>query len=928
MSGRGARSRKPRLVSPALGLLLGAIGCSGPSADAGEEVARGPLAVAVVGHQDLVATEDGSVVMPLVLGEAKLHLCVRVPADDLSAEWQLQLAGEAAPAGWREPSRRLIDVGGRQATVCFQEVFGETAEESPVELCGRLRRRQGDDARRLDCVRVVHRPASRDVSRTLDGLRASSDVELLLAGAGRASELGYPMTALQLRLGALHYLRQDRSAEAVAVEAARIFGATPGWLADHEAIAARWLGLVADMRGLLDLEAQRLEAAWQSFGEAERLYGSVADSLWPMVAFRRASVLERLGAYDEAHRLSAAALEICAAIARCTERAVRALRFQDAWLMIIDEDAAEPDLRRAKATFEALLESFEAGEQPLDEAEHLINIALADQRLGNDPGAGLGRASRLLAGALELPRRRQLLEGWIEIIAAQEAPSAATSSRCKALAEATRDPHLAALAFDCAGRAAHRAGDLDQAAESFERALEIWRFSSPLRLAQDISLGTGDRAATVYRAARLAIDRGTPATAWSLLRRLDVESAVEVRRRNCRASAVGRDAERWVALDNDGHQLLDELRRLERPAPGSEVELRAQRRLELRQALAELLRQMPGCESEIAPDQLHAGAHESGRDVRAFALDDEVVVLRRDGETVAAHRSAMARRDLRAVVNAIDGHLERRDLDDSAWRQVLAPVAAALVPALLATGKPFVTVALHGILQGVPLAALPLPEGEGWLGDVLTPMLLPAAVEPAAVRATSTRPRPPLIVVNPTGELRIETRYDRLIEGAHILERSAATHDAVGRAVVNAGWLHIDTHGYYDPAFAELSYLALADGRLGLGDVRAWDAELWFANLSGCETGRWPMTPDSGRYGIGGVFAAGRVGWVIASRAAISNRVAERFNQTFYRLLDRRVEDAYRDALAAVRQDGMPAVEWASLMLIAGTRAPADGGAR
>ena len=870
--------------------------------------------VVVSGHNDLVL--EGESALPLILGKNTVRICVAGPASDLRAGWQLRMATDGVLGPWISPGRRLLDAGDRHATICFDHDFADTDIEKRLELCGQLRREPGAEVRPLDCVRVVHRPvdAARDAIRA--EVRASEDGQARMQAAERVEQLGYPMEALRMRFAGLYYLRQDLEPEASAVVSNAVIDAAEALLEGHERVATYWLGLVANARADFASEQQQLLQAWRYLGDASRFFAAGISQSWPLITFKRGEILERLGAYEEARRLGAEALAVCATYGFCRGSHIASLKFQTAWFDTIDADASEDELRRALATFEQSLNALDP-RRTLDVAERYVNIALANQRLGDDPIPALREARARLDDGGE-GSIQQLMLDWTELIEAQTASPAEVASRSRRLAERTANSQLAFFAYDRAGWAEYRTGNPEEASQLFDRALEHLRFSSRMRMFREVPLSTGDGTATVFRATAVALERDDPAKAWQLLDQLDEESSFEIRRRRCRAAAVGEDAEKWRQYDAEIRQGNEQLRSLDRPGPGALEARRREARADLRRRLTELQRRMPGCEVDGYPSTEWLGTSR-GRDLRAFALDDEIVVLRDDGQRIVADRTPLARREVRRIVSLIEGHLERRDLDDVEWRALVAPIAKALVPAIRDADSSVVTVALHGVLQGVPLAALPL-DGGGWLGSEVTTIIVPASVEtPARSRALSAASdRRPLIVVNPTEELQIRTPYDELVEGARILRGAEATFDAVSRSVNDSDWLHIDTHGYYDPAFADLSYLELAGARLGLGDVRVWDARLRFANLSGCETGRWPISPDSGRYGIGGVFAAGQVERVIASRSAINNKVADLFNGRFYASLEHGVDKAYQMALDSVRDDGRPAVEWAALMLIAG----------
>ena len=193
--------------------------------------------------------------------------------------------------------------------------------------------------------------------------------------------------------------------------------------------------------------------------------------------------------------------------------------------------------------------------------------------------------------------------------------------------------------------------------------------------------------------------------------------------------------------------------------------------------------------------------------------------------------------------------------------------------------------ALHGPLQGVPIAALPLAEG-GWLADRFLPTVQPAA--PALSQATSDlsiHSEQGLFVVDPRGNLPAGTQSGRFyrenFSRAKVLMGAQATVQAVEAALGRASFLHVDAHGNYDPAFPELSSLGLADGPLPFGRLAELPVPRALVNLSGCRTGGWPITADSGRYGLAGLCARRGARWTIGSRGDLDDGFCGRIQPDF-----------------------------------------------
>src|SRR6185295_2369987 len=349
--------------------------------------------------------------------------------------------------------------------------------------------------------------------------------------------------------------------------------------------------------------------------------------------------------------------------------------------------------------------------------------------------------------------------------------------------------------------------------------------------------------------------------------------------------------------------LLGEWSSLPRLASGGRERQAGEVRVALEEKLRRLWREWPGC---AAPGPVDDG----GVDLRAFAVEDEVMLLRRDetGRVRVERRTRWPRRERLAALHAMAARLDARRGSPEAWRSLATPAARALLPRRPEALPPVTTYALHGALQLVPLAALPLTgpasAGPNWLSERTT-----VAVHVAGARAAANGGKggKPVFVVDPTGDLagaeRSLVAYRRWFPGGRFLRGGEATPAAVGEALTGAGWLHVDAHASYDPVFPEMSRLQLAGGELSLMEWSRLPVPRQFANLSGCRTASWPATADSGQYGLGGLLARLGVGWVVATRGPIPDDAAGRYNQAFYRALaaGAGVPAAHAAGLAALR---------------------------
>ncbi len=893
-----------------------------------------PLALPAVvrGHAEVEVRPDGSPV-PRVLDQGKpLGLCLEVPPAMDSSRWEalLTLDGEPSPTGFAPAAARM------ERTVCFEGKLPRGLRAgAALPLCGRLVDRFDDTERRLPCraVRIGgDRAAHAALTQELAGLLASRAggplgpfLARLDALAARARDRGLPQLAVRVSLVASHFLTREGTLEALA-EAGRRLDRLPAWLDRPE--VSRHGAQAAYSRAELALARGNPAAAWQAYAEAERRYERIADPARFTVTMQQADLLSQAGAAREAVERLRADLAECARLP-CEEPLFAYGQAQLAWLILLDPDATPGELDEAGRGLARALPAIAADGDPLQHANHRINLAYLQVRRGHDPAPHLAQARSLLAGAGSGGEGRSLLLGWADLVeglaAVRRGDSAGALSRCGRLATAG-DPALAARALSCTAEARRRQGDLAGADLAFAQSLARHEQGDAGSLGLRIPLGPGQRADDYAQAARVAVERGDPRRAWELLAGLDRLSANEAARRQCRERATDPAVkDRWQAIDAESAALQRELAALDRPASGERRRQLEGVRRGLQMRLQSLWREWPGC-PEAAADPGDEGVR-----FRAVALADEVLLLGRDnaGRVQVERRTRMPRDQVRELVARLGAALDRRDLDDDAWRRLAAPLAAALLPRDPAQLAAVTTFALHGMLQGAPLAALPLPPGGGaprWLSEVTAVALQPAGAREAAGRKPGAKP---LFVVDPLGDLpggsELVPLVRELFPGARILHREEARRDALHRALPGAAWLHLDTHGTFDPAFPELSSVELADGPLRLVELAGLPVSGRFANLSGCETGRWPFTADSGRYGLGGLLARLGVAWVVASRTDLEDRLARDFNEPFYRAIrsGRPVPAAYREALAVARRRH-PAVSWAGLLLLRGARAEAE----
>lgn len=879
-------------------------------------------AITLRDHADLLVSDDDGSVLPLHLGpgdEAPLTLCLAPPASVDTSEWRarLHLDGKPAPAEFAAPTTRL------GATLCFTTHSLQWDQEGRTALCAELEDRYDGTRQRLPCQALIHRhqdPTRSALTDAFTAALASASERADVATVAQLRELqqrarAYPLLHTRIRLVASFFAR--RSGDPTRREnARRDLAEAPPWLDAPAALA--WKAQWRYEHAALALEAPAdLQQAWVDLSRAERAYREIAHPKTITAAMKRSEVLTRLGnPTDATHRLDAA-LRDCAT-AQCDQRLLPYARNTLAWSLLMQADPDPSTLGRAKEILDDAL-ATQGDDNPLERANILINLSLHAVRAGASPSNHLDEAMTLLdATANGTSGRAGALREWATLVEAAHALRGGDADRVQSLARplagTSSQPRVAAWAFSLLGQVARQRNALDEAASAFEAAVILHAQRDASGTTASAS-APGQWADDVYRAARVAVERGHPQDAWQLLASLDdVLTSTP-----CPPTLDQSDQARVTYL-------LGELATLQAPASGN-------RRAQQRSTRRVLLDELQQLSRSSCPAVTRASTAEARANLRAFALPDEVLILRRlsDGGVQLYRRTPYVRSTLRIHLTDTEGAMERT-VDDSTWRSLTRPLAEALAPHPedFPAEAP-VHIALHGPLQRLPLEALPVTDGSAsaWLADTLTVALRPAGTQGVRQRSAPSA-QTPLFVVNPSADLRAAAtaapRYRQWFPQALVLSEAAARYQRVTDALPHAAFIHIDAHATYDPAFPSLSQIRLA-GERGLlaEDLERADAPYAFVNLSACDSGRWPESAGAGVYGLGGAVARASAAWVIAARAPLADEVAATLNDSFYQQVRDGADpvSAYRTAHAQVRR-AHPASRWSPLMLLGGTGGQSD----
>ena len=275
---------------------------------------------------------------------------------------------------------------------------------------------------------------------------------------------------------------------------------------------------------------------------------------------------------------------------------------------------------------------------------------------------------------------------------------------------------------------------------------------------------------------------------------------------------------------------------------------------------------------------------------------------------------------------SIRGALERSG--ESLSELLLAPFTAVI------TGSTAVCIAGFGALHGVPAAALPLrgqPFGAQW-SVTATPSasVLHRLLERRARRAAPPVAAPPLVVGvadDAAPAIEVEAREVASIhQGATLLLGRAATRDEVLRRAAGASLLHVACHGRFVAGDAGGAGLRLADGWLGIADIRSLKLPGTVVILSACETGRATVDAAEDPTGLVQAFLASGADAVVVSIWPVPDLAAHATMRTLHLALARPADgdassaigpaSALRRAMVSLRDQGASVAEWAAFTIV------------
>ena len=200
-------------------------------------------------------------------------------------------------------------------------------------------------------------------------------------------------------------------------------------------------------------------------------------------------------------------------------------------------------------------------------------------------------------------------------------------------------------------------------------------------------------------------------------------------------------------------------------------------------------------------------------------------------------------------------------------------------------------------------------------------VMAPASLPVLAVGVAESAAAPDL---PPLPDAADEARQIARQLGGRALTGADATEEAIRELAPTARYLHIASHGWFEPTVPSWHSLIVEPGESSDGMLTAWEvAELDLravrvVTLSACETAKLAVQPGDNIDGLPLAFLSAGARAVIGTQWEIETTVARRFFEEFYAALGPHddVRDAFRAAQAAVKGEFPGPAQWAAFYLL------------
>jgi CHAT domain-containing protein len=478
------------------------------------------------------------------------------------------------------------------------------------------------------------------------------------------------------------------------------------------------------------------------------------------------------------------------------------------------------------------------------------------------------------------------------------------------------------------GRIAEREGDVARAIEFYRRAIDVIEKQRSSLNTEASKIGFVGNKQAVYRdLVRALVAQGKAADAFGYVERAKARALVDLLASKRDFAVQGANADQVRALLSMADSAENAARALDRTEDG------AQRRGVVAQAHRALAEQAPELASLVSVSALGAADVEKrvpeGEALVEYYYGDGAgelyaFVVSRSGLRVRTLNAAGLDDAIRAFRFAV-----QNPASPSAWR----PRAKALYDRLIAPIEPLdaerLTIVAHGALHYLPFDAL--HDGDRFLVERYPLRMLPAASVLQFLRAAPAE-KPGLVLAfgnpdlgNPKLDLAFAQAEAESIASSmprsRALVRKQASKDAFGRYSGGFRYIHIASHGEFDPDAPLKSALLLAgehgEGALTVGELYSMRIDADLVTLSACETGLGKIASGDDVVGLTRGFLYGGARSIVASLWQVDDRATGRLMTAFYDGI-KRGEDkraALRDAQLATMKAYPHPFFWAAFEL-------------
>jgi CHAT domain-containing protein len=512
------------------------------------------------------------------------------------------------------------------------------------------------------------------------------------------------------------------------------------------------------------------------------------------------------------------------------------------------------------------------------------------------------------------------------------------------------DRDLEAAAFSGMGRAYESLKDDAQAAQAYEQSIKLLEsLRSDARTAES-KADASDNAAlsSIYqRAARVALKAGRASESFDLSERARARNFLEQlssERVDVKShgdpALVAREQELRAELSTLEASLRQELRKrftASQESIESILSITEDKRTEYSDVLTRLKRSDPEYASLVNLEPPTLTDVQGMLDARTTLLSyfvgaDFTLAYVITQNKLVAKELPMGKEEIEQIVLAKEYAKPDGSLTgfNRLYRGLIAPVRSEL-------RTPILGIIPYGALHYVPFSAF--GDGGGWLGDNFSIFELPSASTLPFVQAKSNQARSsgrvrgdemlamaPNFPDGPFTPLlfsALETQYVSRLYGARPYFANQATEATFKALAPQSRFIHLSTHGEFNPTNPLFSRIALAagggeDGSLEVHEVYGLDlrkAEL--VVLSACETDMGDRSDGDDVVGLTRAFIYAGAPTVVSSRWEVSDLATAIFMTTFYEQLirGRTKAEALKYAQQIVRHDYPHPYYWASFVL-------------